>query len=289
MSSQPGQVVVVGGTNQDVVVHAARRPGDGETVVGDGPVLAPGGKGANTAVAAARAGGTTRLCGAVGDDDAGRAQLAALAAEGVDTSAVAVRAQHATGVAMIVVTPDGENSIAVGRGANATLAEADVRRACAGAAVVLAQTEVGAAPADWAAAACTGRFVLSLAPVVVLDAATLAAADPVVLNETEAAEVVGGPSEDPAAAVIAATGCRSAVVTLGARGAVVAIAGTGSGTATATTEVPAPRVTPVDTTGAGDALAGTLAARLAAGDDLVEAVRAAVAAAAETVQRPGAR
>ena len=280
-----GPVVVVGGINQDVVVRAERRPGAGETVVGDGPVVVPGGKGANTAVAAARAGASVVMCGAVGDDDAGRAQLAALESDGVDTGSVRARAGTATGVAMIVVTPDGENSIAVGRGANATLTEDDVRRAATGAAVVLAQTEVGAEPADWAAAACTGRFVLSLAPVLLLRAETLALADPVVLNETEAAEVVGHATDDPAAAVLATTGARSVVVTLGARGA--AWADRGSSGRVAGTLVAAADV--VDTTGAGDCFTGTLTARLAAGDHLEQATTVAVATAAASVRRPGAR
>ncbi|MFB9314290.1 PfkB family carbohydrate kinase [Nocardioides plantarum] len=286
MTLEPqGVVVVVGGINQDVVVRAERRPGAGETVVGDGPAVVPGGKGANTAVAAARAGASVVMCGAVGDDDAGRAQVVALAAEHVDTRGVRERVGTATGVAMIVVTPDGENSIAVGRGANATVTGPDVRRACAGAAVVLAQTEVGAEPADWAAAACAGRFVLSLAPVLPLRAETLALADPVVLNETEAAEVVGRAADDPAAAVLAATGARAVVVTLGARGAAWAdgaSSGRVAGHLVAADDV-------VDTTGAGDCFTGTLAARLAAGDSLELAVTVAVAAAAESVRRPGAR
>ncbi|WP_205472697.1 PfkB family carbohydrate kinase [Nocardioides sp. SYSU D00038] len=277
-----GRVVVVGGINQDLVVRVSRRPRAGETVVGDGPVRTSGGKGANMAVAAARAGADVVLCAAVGDDDAGREQLAELRAAGVDPAHVAVRPDVATGVALITVTPDGENAIAVGAGANATLTDAEVTAACAGADVVLAQTEVGAGPVE-AAARQAGRLVLSPAPVVALSPATLAAADPLVVNEEEATELLADtPVADLADAVRRRTGARSVVVTLGADGAQLAD-GTGS------RHVAAPVVEAVDTTGAGDVLAGTLAAALAAGADLDAAVRAGTAAAAECVGRVGAR
>ncbi len=283
MADRPVRLLVVGGINQDVVVRAARRPGDGETVVGDGPAYAPGGKGANTAVAAARAdvaGVAVALCGAVGSDAAGDEQVRALVAAGVDVAPVAVRDDEATGVALIVVTPDGENSIVVGTGANASLTAAEVAAAVAGADVVLAQTEVGAAPADTAADALApgARLVLGLAPVVGVAPSTLAAADPLVVNESEAAELGAADAVE----LRRLTGARSVVLTLGARGAVVA-------DPDGATPVPAPAVEVVDTTGAGDALAGTLAAYLACGVGLVEAVRLAVAAAAEAVTRRGAR
>ncbi|MEJ2851672.1 PfkB family carbohydrate kinase [Nocardioides sp. CCNWLW212] len=275
-------VVVVGGINQDVTVRVEARPAPGETVVGDGPAVSAGGKGANMAVAAARAGAAVVLCGAVGDDAAGRTQLGQLAAAGVATDRVAVRRDAATGTALIVVTPDGENAIVVGAGANATLADDEVAATCTGAAVVLAQTEVGAGPVDAAARAVAGgggRLVLSPAPVVPLASETLALADPLVVNESEAADLCG---ESSAAAVLARTGARSVVVTLGAAGAQLA-------DATGSRQVPAPRVDAVDTTGAGDVLAGTLAAALADGADLDAAVRRAVAAAAESVGYAGAR
>lgn len=276
------RMTVVGGLNQDLTVRVTRRPVPGETVVGDGPATSSGGKGANMAVAAARAGGTVALCGAVGDDPAGRTQVDALRAEGVDVTHVASRTDRATGAALIVVTPDGENAIVVGAGANATLTDDEVRSACAGAAVVLAQTEVGAGPVDAAArAAATGgaRLVLSPAPVVPLDERTLALADPLVVNEEEATELAGAAD---AATVRARTGARSVVVTLGSSGAQLA-------DAAGSRHVASPRVRAVDTTGAGDVLAGTLAAALAEGAGLDEALTEAVAAAAASVTRAGAR
>lgn len=275
-------VVVVGGINQDLTVRVGRRPRAGETVVGDGPATSAGGKGANMAVAAARAGADVALCGAVGDDAAGHEQLAQLRAAGVATTHVGVRTDRPTGAALIVVTPDGENSIVVGAGANATLSDAEVAAACVGAAVVLAQTEVGPGPVDAAAravAAHGGRLVLSPAPVVPLAAETLALADPLVVNEEEASELCGRPD---AGSVRERTGARSVVVTLGAAGAQVA-------DDDGRRQVPSPAVEAVDTTGAGDVLAGTLAAALASGSTLDDALSAAVAAAARTVQHPGAR
>ncbi|MEI5676380.1 PfkB family carbohydrate kinase [Nocardioides sp. CCNWLW216] len=273
-------VVVVGGINQDVTVRVEARPAPGETVVGDGPAVSAGGKGANMAVAAARAGAAVVLCGAVGDDAAGRTQLGQLAAAGVATDRVAVRRDAATGTALIVVTPDGENAIVVGAGANATLADDEVAATCTGAAVVLAQTEVGAGPVDAAARAVAGgggRLVLSPAPVVPLASETLALADPLVVNESEAADLCG---ESSAAAVLARTGARSVVVTLGAAGAQLA-------DATGSRQVPAPRVDAVDTTGAGDAFnAGFLAAWLG-GSSLERALAEGIACGTLSVQSVG--
>lgn len=292
--------MVVGGVNQDVTVRVGRRPGGGETTVGEGPVVGGGGKGANQAAAAAYAGARVRLCAVVGDDAAGTEQLASLEAAGVDVSGVRRAGGVATGAALIVLTPDGENSIVVGAGANALLDGDDVDRAVAAGdpEVVLAQSEPGTAPVDAAARAAAdrgSRFVLNPAPVEGLDRATLAAADPLVVNEHEAVDLLrehGGafsshsPAADLARALADLLDCRSVVVSLGAEGAVVV-----SGTAGRRTElrVSSPRVEAVDTTGAGDVLVGTLAARLADGADLVAAVTVACEAAARAVTTSGAR
>ena len=295
-----GVVLVVGGVNQDVTVRVARRPGGGETEVGDGPVVGGGGKGANQAAAAAHAGARVRLCAVVGDDAAGREQLASLEAVGVDVSGVRRAPGVATGAAMIVLTPDGENSIVVGAGANALLDAADVERALAagGVDVVLAQTEPGTAPVAAAAREARDRgcrLVVNPAPVEGLDPVTLRTADPLVVNEHEAAGLLrahGGSFAAHAAAADLARpladllGCPSVVVSLGAEGAVVV-----SGPADGRRElrVSAPRVEAVDTTGAGDVLVGTIAARLAEGADLSAAVAEACRAAAGAVTTAGAR
>ena len=281
-------VVVVGGINQDTTVRVARRPHPGETVVGEGPVVSAGGKGANMAVAAAASGGVrhnVRRCRCGRRRPHSDRPFRRSADVGVGS--VAVLEDSPTGAALILVTPDGENSIAVGTGANGLLTEDQVTTACAGAAVVLAQTEVGAGPALAAArsaAAVGARFVLSPAPVVALSHDVLAMADPLVVNEEEATDLLGGDwgHQDVAAALRAYTGARSVVVSLGADGVRAADAN-GSWHAAA----PATHV--VDTTGAGDVLAGTLAAGLAKGETLQEALQLAVSAAAESVRHVGAR
>ncbi|WP_123389044.1 PfkB family carbohydrate kinase [Nocardioides aurantiacus] len=295
-----GVVLVVGGVNQDVTVRVDRRPTGGETTVGEGPVVGGGGKGANQAAAAAYAGAAVRLCAVVGDDAAGQEQLGSLEAAGVDVSGVRRAADVATGAALIVLTPDGENSIAVGAGANALLGADDVERALAGGDVdvVLAQTEPGTAPVVAAAreAAARGvRLVLNPAPVEGLDLDTLRAADPLVVNEHEAVDLLRehdgtfashAPAADLARPLADLLDCPSVVVSLGAEGAVVVSGAVGS---RRELRVSSPRVQAVDTTGAGDVLVGTLAARLADGADLTTAVSEACAAAAEAVTSAGAR
>jgi ribokinase len=288
-----GTIVVVGGINQDLTVHLDTRPGAGETVVGTGPVTTSGGKGANQAVAAAYAGATVRLCGAVGDDAAGQEQLEQLQAVGVDVSCVRRAEATSTGTAFILLTPDGENSIVVGAGANATLGPADVRAATDDAVdVVLAQTEPGLEPVRAAAEAARGssaRFVVNAAPAQGLGPDVLGLADPLIVNEHEAADLLRErdlaadvPADELGRVLREQLGCPSVVVSLGAEGARVTDAGTDE-------LVRAPRVSAVDTTGAGDVLVGVIAARLAEGWDLVAATEDACATAARAVTSEGAR
>lgn len=289
-----GAVLVVGGINQDVTVRAERRPAGGETVVGEGPVLSPGGKGANQAVAAAFVGADVVLCGVVGDDANGQDQLARLERAGVDVSGVRVTTERATGAALIVLTADGENSIVVGAGANALLGAQDVEATLTRPVdVVLAQTEPGTAAVEAAAreaARRSLRLVVNAAPTAGLSPELFGACDPLVVNEHEArdllrehqgdADVEAG---DLASALHVLLGCRSVVVSLGAVGAVVAQE------AGSVDHVPAPRVVPVDTTGAGDVLVGVIAARLSQGSTLVAATRDACEHAATAVKTAGAR
>jgi len=288
--------VVVGAINVDLVVVAPTLPAPGETVVGGGLQTYGGGKGANAAVAAARAGATVKLIAAVGDDDHGRAALAELAAEGIDIDGVAVLSRESTGVALIVVDESGENQIAVGAGANAAIDAADVRRrvrdALPAAGCVLVSTEISAAAVSAAveeAVASSVLCVLNPAPAVPVVAELLPLGVVVTPNETELGDIVAqlgdtasGVAETDAAKVVSRSG-HAVLVTRGAEGVVVVDPELGA------TSVAAPHVSVRDTTGAGDTFNGVLAARLAAGDSLSDAVPVAVAAAALSVTEVGAR
>jgi len=268
-----------------------------------------GGKGGNQATAAARLGATVAFVGAVGADDLGSEARSALAAEGIDIAGL-VETGRPTGVALIVVDPRAENLIAVAPGANGEVHAPHVTAALGRLApgsrdVVLACREI---PPDGVRAALEiGRkagaiTILNPAPADDLGAETLSLADVLTPNETELALLVGGGTadDDPESAArhLLASGASAGprvtdrgaparmpavVVTLGAAGALIVQTG---GAAVA---VPAPAVNPVDTTGAGDTFNGALAAGLADGLDLADAVRRAVAAAAFSTTRPGAR
>ncbi len=280
-------VYVVGSVNLDLVVRVATLPGPGETVTGGTFERHGGGKSANQAVAAARQGATVRMVGAVGSDDLGDEAVADLAGEGVDVSAIA-RVTAPTGVALIAVDEAGENQIAVASGANNELTPAAVEAALAGAepgGVVLIGLEVPDAPvlaAARAARAADLQVVLNPAPARPLPDELLALGPVLTPNEPEAAALSG--EADPEAAARALTKRTGApvVVTIGPAGALLA-------DGDALERIPAPQVEAVDTTGAGDAFNGALAAALAAGGGLAEAVRTAISAAADSVTRPGAR
>ena len=298
-----GPVVLVCGTvNIDTFVRVDAFPAAGETVIAtpgalsDGGNQALGGKGANQAVAAARFAedATVRLIATVGEDAAGDTALGVLQDAGVDVSGVARTADAPTGQAFIMNDAVGENIIIVTSGANMVTDPAS----CAGeesADVLLAQGEL--TPEHSAAlpalAERTGaRFVLNLAPVTTRDRALIAAADPLIVNETEAADVLGVPRDlgldevlDGLSVAVGRGLATSAVVTLGAQGALV-IEGDGEDERTM---VASPAVSEVvDTTGAGDAFAGTLATALAQGMSLVDAARYAAAAGSLAVRAAGA-
>jgi ribokinase len=290
----PGRVVVFGSLNVDSTSYVQAFPAPGETILSHGFQVALGGKGSNQAVAAHVAGASVELVARIGADASGDFAIATLQRFGLPTAAVARETDAPTGVAQITVADSGENTVIVTGGANLALTAAVVdaeRDRIAAAALVLTQGELPVATIDRIAAAAEAagvRFVLNLAPPAPVSATTLATADPLVVNEHEARAV--GIGTDAAAATldewrqlaasVAGDIARSVVVTLGAAGAVAASAD-GSWSA------PAPRVTAVDTTGAGDGFTGTLAAFLAEGRPLAEALRIAVAAGALAVQARG--
>ena len=284
---------MIGAVNVDFIATVDDRPLGGQTVLATDLTRRAGGKGANQAAAAARAGASTTFVGAVGDDQNGVEQLDELRLLGVDVASVRRIPGVETGFAFITVTPDGENSIVVVSGANGDVEPADVVDALFGVqagTVVVLQTELDGAVVDAAARTCSesdARVVLNDGPVARLAESTLALADPIVVNEHEARELCQGialtSDRELARMVLAATGARSVVVTLGAEGVLLA-----SQTEDAFVEaVPASEV--VDTTGAGDTFVGSLAAGLARGEELVTAIRAAVGAASAAVTWLGAR
>jgi ribokinase len=270
-------VAVVGSVNLDLVATTARLPGPGETVSGTGYAEHAGGKGLNQAIAAARAGAHTALVAAVGDDEAGSRLRALAAADGVDVGSVRVIDGVATGRALITVDDRAENSIVVIPGANAHLVADEVP----GARVVVAQLEVpiGQVVAAFHLARARGaRTILDPAPAQPLPDELVRLCDIVVPNEHEA-RLIGG------AQALIDRGVTAVVTTLGRSG--VAVSESVDGTVDRWS-MPAIEVSPIDTTGAGDAFCGTLAARLALGDDLHRAVRHAVAAGALATTMAGA-
>ena len=276
-------VVVVGSINLDTTLDVEHLPRAGETVMATGARTAVGGKGANQAAASARQGVRTAFVGAVGDDDAGRALLDALARAGVDADACRVVAGTASGQALITVDAAGTNTIIVAAGANDAVRPSDVTPA-RHATVVLVQLEI---PDDTVRAALAeGRAggaitILNPAPARPLDAGLLALCDFVVPNEHEAATLTGERSPARAATVLASSTGGSVVVTCGERGAVMWRDG-------AVTEVPAIAVQAIDTVAAGDAFCGVLAAALAERRPVDEAVRRAAAAGAHAATVRGA-
>jgi ribokinase len=288
-------IAVFGSTNMDLVAYVAEPPGRGETVTGREFRTVPGGKGANQAVAAARAGADVVFIGAVGDDDFGPRLRATLAEAGADVSRLRT-VPGASGIAHIVVGDDGANSIIVVPGANAA-ATAPGPEDVAGCAALLLQLELPMAAVTAAARAAREAgvpVVLTPAPVQDLPDELLAAVDLLVPNEHEAAKITGVADPERALAALLER-VPEAIITLGERGALYGARDPLRGdlaldqrSASTTVGVDAPVVRAVDTTAAGDTFVGALAVARAEGRDPAEALRFAVAAAALSVQREGA-
>lgn len=270
-----GRVCVVGSANLDLVARVSRLPAPGETLTGYDFFEAAGGKGLNQAVAAARAGAIVAFVGAVGGDDAGRALLRVMDADGLDSAHVLTMADAPTGRALIGVADDGANSIIVVPGANGRVDAAAVSAAAAalrGADVVLLQHEIpedGVKEALMLARSAGAMTILNPAPARPLRADVLALVDVLVPNEHEYG-LLGDVST-----------VRTVIVTEGAKGSRVIQVG-------AEWRVPAFQVNAVDTVAAGDAFCGALAAALAAGLALEAALLRATAAGALATTRVGA-
>ncbi|QDO89497.1 ribokinase [Ornithinimicrobium ciconiae] len=290
------RLLVIGSTNVDLLATVPRHPSPGETLLGTGGQRAAGGKGANQALAAALQGADVTFVGAVGEDADAELALAGMRAAGVDLDSVVTVPESPTGLAIITVSQDGENTIVVIPGANAHVGVEAATTAVAGMGegdLLLMQGEVPRATMEAAARAARDadrRVVLNVAPWMALDHDVLTAADPLVLNEHEAQLALAelglspdGDSPEAAATALRVAGTPSVVITLGAEGAVAASQDS------PTTQVPSPTVTAIDSTGAGDAFTGALAARLLEGDDLTTAVGHAVRVGAFAVQHQGAQ
>ena len=289
---KPG-ILVVGSSNTDMIVKVQRLPQPGETVLGGEFVSAAGGKGANQAVGAARAGGDVTFVARVGDDAFGKLAIAGFARDGIRTDYVVRDRRRPSGVALIVVGAGGQNSIAVAPGANGRLSPADVRRAdrAFGAARVLLlqlETPLETVLAATALAVRRGlRVILNPAPARPLPNALLRRVSILTPNETEAELLTGVKVTSDAAAARAAErllarGVAAVVITLGRRGAFVSDGDGGR-------RLPGFAVKAVDTTAAGDIFNGALAVAMAEGRKMDEAVRFANAAAALSVMRLGAQ
>jgi len=282
-STSAGGVVVVGSANADLVLRLAELPRQGETLLATDTSRLPGGKGANQAVAAARAGASTTLIAAIGDDADGRLVRDALVAAGVEMRLVRTSSSP-TGLAVVLLDDRGQNSIVVASGANATIErllpqERDVIRQSA---LLLCQLEVPLPVVIEAAhvARAAGRtVVVNAAPSRPLPEALVESVDVLVVNEHEAREVAGTRDLDGAVDALL-TRVPAVIVTLGAAGARVAER-TGS-------QRLLPAVRAVDTTGAGDTFSGVFAAGLAGGESMTAAAERAIAAASLSVQRLGA-
>ncbi|GAA3328025.1 ribokinase [Paeniglutamicibacter sulfureus] len=298
---EPGRIVVVGSLNADLTIYTQRLPSPGETLHGEGFTVNPGGKSANQAVAAGRLGGNVSLVGAVGRDANGQMLLDSCAAANVDVSQVRRADGVETGVAVVTVDAHGENSIVISAGANGTLSPADVEAAGSafdGAAVLCLCLEVGVDTVEAAARAgaeAGATVLLNLSPYAPIPASLARLSNVLLVNAHEASQFLDGeqiPDPDaetsawePVLELLVARGLPSAVVTLGAQGSVVL-----DSTAAAQkriVRIHPTRVDAVDTTGAGDAFTGGLAARLAAGDALADAAAFASVGAALAATKKG--
>lgn len=288
---QSSMIVVVGSLNMDVIFRAPKMPEAGETILGGQFSTAPGGKGANQAVAAARLGGKVAMVGRIGDDEFGHSILANLQRDQIDTSRVLVTEDSATGVALILLEESGENRIIVASGANHAITAQDILQSAGlirEASILVLQLEIPIECVQRAAmiAHQAGvRVILNTAPAHTLPRELLQQVDILISNSGEAAMLAGMHEDNPPeilAQRLFQLCPNNVVITLGGRGALL-IDSEGS------ESIPSYPVKVVDTTAAGDAFVGGMAAALVTGKTVREAVRRGNAAGALACTRLGAQ
>lgn len=291
--STPPYILVVGSSNTDMVINSPHLPAAGETIIGSSFFMNPGGKGANQAVAAARLGGHVTFICKTGNDIFGKQATAIFENEGIDTSYIIEDTQNPSGVALITVDDNGENTIVVASGSNATLSRSDIahcRNVIENASVILMQLEIPVDTVHFVAGIAREKnvtVILNPAPACKLENSLLANITIITPNEKEAEMLTGIKVNDidsakEAAKALAARGIRTVIVTLGQKGALIY-------NNDEFELVPSMTVKAVDTTAAGDIFNGALAVALNEGKSLKEATAFACKAAAISVTRKGAQ
>ena len=287
------EILVIGSSNTDMVIQAPYLPTAGETVLGKKFVMNPGGKGANQAVAAARLGGNVSFLGKLGEDLFGQQAIANLQREGISTDYLLVDPKYSSGVALITVDKQGENTIVVASGANMALTEAEIlqsQEAIAQAKLILLQLEIPLDTVELAVkiASESGKtIILNPAPAFPLTDSLLSRVTILTPNQTEAKILTGIEVDSPSTARLAAQqlykrGVANVIITLGKEGAYLF-------NEQVAQLIPSYTVEAVDTTAAGDTFNGALAVAISEGQEMVEAVKFANLTAAVSVTRLGAQ
>jgi ribokinase len=283
-----GHILVVGSINMDLVVHTRRHPQPGETVLGGDFLTFPGGKGANQAVSAARAGGKVKMIGRLGTDTFGETLITGLKENGVDTTCVELTPAAASGVALITLDREGQNTIVVASGANGLLSPQDIldyAPVFEGASVLILQLEIPLATVAKAIALAKlygVKVILNPAPARELPGSLLGQVDYLIPNEHELALLTGIQIISLAADALHSLGTGAVIVTLGGNGVLVR-------SGEKTLRLPAHLIPVVDTVAAGDAFVGALAVALSEGKSLADAAAWGNAAGALAVTRAGAQ
>jgi ribokinase len=291
--STPPYILVVGSSNTDMVINSAHLPAPGETIIGSAFFMNPGGKGANQAVAAARLGGHVTFICKTGNDIFGRQAAAIFENEGIDISYMVEDPENPSGVALITVDDNGENTIVVALGSNGTLSRADIelsKNVIENASVVLMQLEIPLDTVQYVAATAREknvRVLLNPAPACELPPGLMKNISIITPNEKEAEMLTGIPVNNidtakEAAKSLSSKGIDTVIITLGTKGALVYHDSKFE-------HVHSVEVKAVDTTAAGDVFCGALAVSLNEGKEIIEATAFACKAAAISVTRKGAQ